>query len=87
MEITKELVEKVNKELRNLKVPHEVRFRGMIFEDGEWMVKMDLPRWYRHPNEYGNIEESDRYNDVACFEDKVYSILMQNGLSNVTICA
>lgn len=58
--------------------PSGVNFTGIRIEDGEdedISVRVDFPRWSRHPDEYGgdnNAELNKRINVIERWEDKVW---------------
>ena len=61
--------------------PSGVNFTGIRIENGEdedISVRVDFPRWSRHPDEYGgenNPELNKRINAIERWEDRVWQAI------------
>ena len=70
-------------ELENLipTPPKGLKYSGVRIENGEWTdftVRVDYPRWYRHPEEYvgDNNSNFDKImKPIEIWEDKVWEII------------
>jgi len=61
--------------------PNGVNFTGIRMEDGkdeDISVRVDFPRWSRHPDEYGgdnNAELNKRITIIERWEDRVWAAI------------
>ena len=57
--------------------PNGVRSKGLVIDNGELVFDLDLPRWFRHPEEYGGnkVSDSPKYKAISDYEDTLYYAL------------
>ena len=66
-------VTSANYELNKLRIPREVKMTHIRKRGGIYCLYLDLPRWYRHPEEYGNMGE--KYITMEKFDTAVFQII------------